>query len=238
MPYLTKNRFTFHRARDHDRLGGEDLRGARVPDQPADRRRRAHHVQARHHPQPARAAHLRAADRGPPRPRRRAASDRMIARRTILCVALALAACRRRFRCRRAGAGHRSRGPPGPRAKGLRPGGAFDVAITGVAEEEWHVYSVTQGPGGPVPTTIARGPRSALYPQRRDPRPPSRRRAFDPNFEIQTETYEGTFTFVMPGAPGRRRPGQRRHASHRRQLPGLHETACACRRKPSRSRCR
>ena len=29
-------------------------------------------------------------------------------------------------------------------AKGLRPGGNFDVTITGLAEEEWHVYSVTQ----------------------------------------------------------------------------------------------
>ena len=33
-------------------------------------------------------------------------------------------------------------------AKDLRPGGSFDVTITGVAEEEWHVYSATQGPGG------------------------------------------------------------------------------------------
>ena len=35
-------------------------------------------------------------------------------------------------------------------SKGLRPGGTVDVAISAVAEEEWHVYSVTQGPGGPM----------------------------------------------------------------------------------------
>ncbi len=34
--------------------------------------------------------------------------------------------------------------------KGIRPGGAFDVAITAVAEEDWHVYSVTE------PEAIAR----------------------------------------------------------------------------------
>lgn len=33
-------------------------------------------------------------------------------------------------------------------ARDMRPGASFDVTVIGVAEEEWHVYSVTQGPGG------------------------------------------------------------------------------------------
>jgi thiol:disulfide interchange protein DsbD len=79
----------------------------------------------------------------------------------------------------------------------LRPGGAFDVAITAVAEEDWHVYSVTQGPGGPVPTTIdiAARPPFARAGAIRGPEPVT---AFDPNFEIKTETYAGTFTLVLP----------------------------------------
>ena len=82
-------------------------------------------------------------------------------------------------------------------SKGLRPGGTFEVAITAVAEEEWHVYSVTQGPGGPVPTTIgiARSPLFSRHSAIRGPAPVT---AFDPNFEIQTETYDSTFTFALP----------------------------------------
>ena len=90
-------------------------------------------------------------------------------------------------------------------SKNLHPGGKFDVAITAVAEEEWHVYSVTQGPGGPVPTTIAlpstslrAGGRSQLFSQDGVIRGPEPTTAFDPNFEIKTETYDGTFTLVLP----------------------------------------
>ena len=80
---------------------------------------------------------------------------------------------------------------------GLRPGGRFDVAITAVAEDEWHVYSVTQGPGGPIPTTIALA-RSRFFAPAGAIRGPVPARAFDPNFEIATETYEGTFTLLRP----------------------------------------
>ena len=81
--------------------------------------------------------------------------------------------------------------------KSIRPGGAFDVAVTAVAEEDWHVYSVTQGPGGPVPTTIAVAARPPFTRAGaiRGPEPVT---AFDPNFEIKTETYDGRFTLVLP----------------------------------------
>jgi thiol:disulfide interchange protein len=131
----------------------------------------------------------------------------MIVRRTILGIAFALAA---------AGAGSRvvvrAQGDPVTwsatvMAKELRPGGAFDVTITAAAEEEWHIYSVTQGPGGPVPTTIALG-RGQPFTRNGAIRAPEPASAFDPNFEIQTETHEGTFAFVLPvrlaaEAPGR-----------------------------------
>jgi thiol:disulfide interchange protein DsbD len=69
--------------------------------------------------------------------------------------------------------------------------------MTGVAEEDWHVYSVTQGPGGPIPTTVAVAARPpfARAGAIRGPAPVT---AFDPNFEIKTETYGGTFTLVLP----------------------------------------
>jgi thiol:disulfide interchange protein len=80
-------------------------------------------------------------------------------------------------------------------AKGLHPGATFDATITGVAEEEWHVYSVTQGPGGPVPTTIAVARPFSRNGAIRGTAPVT---AYDPNFEIQTETYDGTFTLTVP----------------------------------------
>ncbi len=91
-------------------------------------------------------------------------------------------------------------------AKDLRPGATFEVTITGVAEEEWHVYSVTQGPGGPVPTTIAVARPFARNGAIRGTEPST---AFDSNFDIQTETYDGTFTLVVPVRLAADAPGTR-----------------------------
>jgi thiol:disulfide interchange protein DsbD len=76
-------------------------------------------------------------------------------------------------------------------------GGTFDVAVTAAIDDEWHLYSVTQGPGGPIPTSVTvRGgqPFSRGGPIR-GPEPAT---GFDPNFGIQTETYEGSVTLVVP----------------------------------------
>ena len=96
------------------------------------------------------------------------------------------------------------------------------MAITAVAEEEWHVYSVTQGPGGPVPTTIAIAARPpfARAGAIRGPDPVT---AFDPNFEIKTETYDGTFTLILPMRLAADASGSRGDARDRRQLSGVHE---------------
>ena len=81
--------------------------------------------------------------------------------------------------------------------KALAPGGRFDVSLVAVADEGWHVYSVTQGPGGPIPTTVTipSGQPFSIAGAIGGTAPAT---AFDPNFEIQTETYEGTFTLVVP----------------------------------------
>jgi thiol:disulfide interchange protein len=120
---------------------------------------------------------------------------RMNLRRTALTVVLASL-------CAAAGSGVAAQDAPVKWSarvvtKNIRPGGAFDVAITAAAEEDWHVYSVTQGPGGPVPTTIAIAARPPFTRAGaiRGPEPVT---AFDPNFEIKTETYDGTFTLVLP----------------------------------------
>jgi thiol:disulfide interchange protein len=91
-------------------------------------------------------------------------------------------------------------------AKRVAAGETVDVAVTAVIEDEWHVYSVTQGPGGPIPTTIAIGAgqpfsRAGAI---RGPRPVT---AYDPNFDIQTETYDGTIRLVIPVRLARDAPG-------------------------------
>ena len=74
----------------------------------------------------------------------------------------------------------------------------------------WHIYSLTQKPGGPVPLrielvgaadVIVRGIIMAPQPER----------AFDKNFGIDTELYSGKPRFTIPvGVPGRAAAGVRK----------------------------
>jgi thiol:disulfide interchange protein len=67
--------------------------------------------------------------------------------------------------------------------------------FTGAIESGWHLYSPTTPQGGPIPTTIslAGSPVVAgvkLY----EPKP---ERKLDPNFNIDTETYQGEVVFLF-----------------------------------------
>ena len=74
----------------------------------------------------------------------------------------------------------------------------------------WHIYSLTQKAGGPIPTRIelvgaadvlVRGVINAPKPDR----------AFDKNFGIETELYSGNPRFTIPiGVPGRSLTGLRK----------------------------
>lgn len=90
----------------------------------------------------------------------------------------------------------------------VRPGGTFDVAVSARVDDEWYVYSVTQGPGGPVPTSIALAPK-ALFTRGGPIRGPAPKAAYDPNFEIQTEKYDGAFTLTVPVALAATAPAAR-----------------------------
>ena len=82
-------------------------------------------------------------------------------------------------------------------AKRIAAGGTFDVSVTATIEEEWHVYSISQGPGGPIPTTIAI-PADQPFSRAGAIRGPQPVTAFDQNFDIQTETYDTTVTLTVP----------------------------------------
>ena len=79
----------------------------------------------------------------------------------------------------------------------LKPADKFTAKVTAQIQGGWHLYSLTQGAGGPVPTriTVPEGQPFKLSGSAKGPRP---RVAMDPNFEINTETYEGAVTFSVP----------------------------------------
>jgi thiol:disulfide interchange protein len=79
----------------------------------------------------------------------------------------------------------------------LKPGGKFSAQVTAQIQDGWHLYSLTQGAGGPIPTriTVPDGQPFKLAGNVRGPRPHV---AMDPNFEIDTETHEGSATFNVP----------------------------------------
>ena len=74
----------------------------------------------------------------------------------------------------------------------------------------WHIYSLTQKPGGPIPLrlellgagdVVVRGVIKAPQPDR----------IFDKNFGIETELYSGNPRFTIPvGVPGRSLTGVRK----------------------------
>lgn len=74
----------------------------------------------------------------------------------------------------------------------------------------WHIYSLTQKPGGPVPLRIELvGAADVLV--RGIIKAPQPERAFDKNFGIETELYSGNPQFTIPvGVSGRSVTGIRR----------------------------
>ena len=79
----------------------------------------------------------------------------------------------------------------------VRPGDRFNAQVTGQIQAGWHIYSLTQGAGGPVPTRVEV---AAGQPFRRAGavRGPAPRVKMDPAFQMNTESYEGSVTFTVP----------------------------------------
>lgn len=74
----------------------------------------------------------------------------------------------------------------------------------------WHIYSLTQKPGGPIPLRIELvGAADVLI--RGVIKAPQPERTFDKNFGIETELYSGSPRFTIPiGVPGRSLTGLRK----------------------------
>lgn len=89
-------------------------------------------------------------------------------------------------------------------------GRTVPVTVRADIAKGWHIYSLTQKPGGPIPLrlellgaadVVVRGVIKAPTPER----------VFDKNFGIETEFYSGSPRFTIPvGVPGRALSGVRK----------------------------
>jgi thiol:disulfide interchange protein DsbD len=73
------------------------------------------------------------------------------------------------------------------------PGSKVLARLEGQIDPGWHVYSMSSA--GAIPTTIKIAPNAALGKERIFQSPP--KKAFDPNFNLDTETYEGSAVFLL-----------------------------------------
>ena len=82
-------------------------------------------------------------------------------------------------------------------ASRVPPGANVSLRLTATIEPGWHLYSLTTPKGGPIPTTasLAGSPTlesAALY----QPQP---ERRFDPNFNLDTETFAEEMVLLVSG---------------------------------------
>lgn len=75
------------------------------------------------------------------------------------------------------------------------PGSKILARLQAKIESGWHLYSLTTPAGGPIRTTVHLADNAAVASFRVFEPPP--KRAFDPNFNLDTETYEGAPVFLI-----------------------------------------
>ena len=79
--------------------------------------------------------------------------------------------------------------------KSAPPGGKVLAKLTGMIEPGWHLYSLTTPKGGPNPTTVSLAENPAVAAVHvYQPKP---ERKFDPNFQLETETFEKSLTLLL-----------------------------------------
>jgi thiol:disulfide interchange protein len=81
-------------------------------------------------------------------------------------------------------------------AKSAPPGSHIAGKLTATIQPGWHLYSLSQPPGGPNPTTIkvVENPVIGAYTRSFQPKPETK---FDQTFQIDTETFIGDTTFYI-----------------------------------------
>jgi thiol:disulfide interchange protein DsbD len=81
--------------------------------------------------------------------------------------------------------------------KAQRAGEKVSVELSAKIDSGWHLYSITQPPGGPTTTVISVPPKQVLEAAGTITGPVPQT-AYDPNFEMDTEFYEELASFKVP----------------------------------------
>ncbi len=80
-------------------------------------------------------------------------------------------------------------------------GNLFEIVLQARIKEGWHLYSLTQPPGGPIPTSISVG-ENPVFRQAGSVEQPLVKTWFDENFRIETEYFEKEVEFYIPVKSG------------------------------------
>lgn len=85
------------------------------------------------------------------------------------------------------------------------PGRTVPITLQAEIAKGWHIYSLTQKPGGPIPLRldVAGAPDVVVRGVIKAPKP---ERIFDQNFGIETELYSGSPRFTIPVGVGGHSP--------------------------------
>ena len=86
-----------------------------------------------------------------------------------------------------------------PSATELRPDSVTSMRLAATIDKGWYIYSITQKAGGPTPMTVTVEPSPPFHIQG-DVEGPAPVVVFDKEFNINTERYEGTPSFLVPVA--------------------------------------
>lgn len=73
----------------------------------------------------------------------------------------------------------------------------FNVQVIATIDEGWHLYSIEQPPGGPIPTRIF-VPENQLFTLNGEIESPISQVVFDPNFNMDTQFFEKEAIFSVP----------------------------------------
>ena len=81
-----------------------------------------------------------------------------------------------------------------PQTASVAPGGKFSGKLTAKIDPTWHMYSMTTPKGGGLPTVIKVDDPALAGMKVYQPKPEKK---FDPNFNVDTERYEGEVVFLV-----------------------------------------
>jgi len=107
----------------------------------------------------------------------------------------------------------------------VRAGDKFNAQLVATIDEGWHLYSPEQPPGGPRPTRIRLVEEEPFKLAGEIDIPPPQV-AFDPIFNLETQTFEGEVTFTLPVAVASTAPAGKHTLSVSATFQSCNQTTC------------